>query len=94
MNLRTTDGNVLVFNIHIANSTHQLTFPYSAVQLAGDNLAEFLFNLSSVLPEPLRETAKVSGLPAEPGARCFVYNAGPATTIKLLNFGSLNGDID
>ena len=94
MNLRTTDGNVLVFNIHIADSTHQVTFPHSTTQLVGDNLAEFLFNLSSDLPEPLRETAKVSGLPAEPGARCFLYNAGPATMIKLLNFGSLNGDID
>ena len=89
MNLHTTDGNVLIFNIHIANSTHQVTFPHSTTQLVGDNFAEFLFSLSSVLPEPLREEAKTVGLPTEPDARCFAYNADPITMIKILNFGSL-----
>ena len=89
MNLHTTDGNVLVFNIHIANSKHEVIFPHSTTQLVSDNLAEFLFDLSSVLPEPLREAAKAAGLPAEINARCFAYNAEEATMIKILNFGSL-----
>ena len=89
MNLHTTDGNVLIFNIHIANSTDRVTFPHSTTQLFCDNFAEFLFSLSSVLPEPLREEAKTVGLPTEPDARCFVYNADPITMIKILNFGSL-----
>ena len=89
MNLRTTDGNVLVFNIHIANNMHQVIFPHNTAQLAGDGFAEFLFSLSSALPEPLREEAKKADLPSEPDACCFAYNADAATMIKVLQFGSL-----
>ena len=91
MNLHTKDGNVLVFNIHIANNKHEVVFPHSTSQLTGDDLAEFLFELSSELPEPLREEARRHGLPAEPDTRCFAYNAGPITMIKILNFGSTTG---
>ena len=89
MAFHTADGNVLIFNIHIANDKREIIFPSGAAQLAGDNLADFLFNLSSVLPEPLREAAKAVGIPAEPEARCFAYNAAEATMIRILNFGSL-----
>ena len=91
MDLHTTDGNVLIFNIHIANNKYEVVFPHSTTQLVADNLAEFLFSLSSILPEPLREAAKAAGLPAEINARCFAYNAGPVTMIKILNFGSTIG---
>ena len=92
MNLHTTDGNVLVFNVHIANNKHEVIFPHSAAQLiGGDNFAEFLFNISSILPDPLREEAKVHGPPAEPDTRCFGYNAGEAAMIRILNFGSTKG---
>ena len=91
MNLHTTDGDVLVFNIHIANNRHEVIFPHSTNQLVGDDLAEYLFDMSSILPEPLRNGAKEAGLPAEPDARCFAYNAGPVTMVKILNFGSTIG---
>ena len=91
MNLHTTDGNVLVFNIHIANNKHEVIFPHSTAQLEGDNFAEFLFDISSVLPEPLHEGAVAAGLPAEPDTRCFAYNAGPVMMIKILSFGSTIG---
>ena len=91
MSLHTTDGNVLVFNIHIANNKYEVIFPHSTTQLKDDNFAEFLFDLSSVLPEPLREEAKKHGLPAEPDTRCFAYNAGPVMMIKILTFGSTIG---
>jgi hypothetical protein len=91
MNLHTTDGSVLIFNIHIANNMHQVIFPHNTDQLVGDGFAEFLFDLSSVLPEPLREEAKKHGLPAEPDTRCFAYNAGPVMMIKILSFGSTIG---
>lgn len=88
MNLGTTDGNVLVFNIHIADNKHEVIFPSSTAQLAGDNLAEFLYDHSSILPEPLRESALDAELPAGPDARCFAYNANSFTMLKILNFGS------
>ena len=90
MDLRTTDGNVLVFNVHIANDEHNVIFPHSTTQLLpSDFFAEFLFDISSVLPEPLREAAKAAELPAEIGTRCFAYNADSAIMINILNFGSL-----
>ena len=89
MDLHTTDGNVLVFNLHIANNKHEVIFPHSTTQLLpNDFFAEFLFNISSILPEPLREAATEHGLPAEPDTRCYGYNAGEATMIRILNFGS------
>ena len=90
MNLHTTDGNVLIFNIHIANNKHEVIFPHSPNQLVGDDLAEYLFELSSILPESLRNAAKGAGLPTDPDSRCFAYNAGPVSMIKLLSFGSCN----
>ena len=91
MNLHTTDGNVLVFNIHIANNRHEVIFPHSTTQLMGDNFAEFLFDISSVLPKSLGLAAKAHGLPSEPNTRCFAYNAGEATMIRILQFGSTKG---
>ncbi len=88
MDLHTTDGNALVFNFHIATNRNAVILPHRTAELAGDHLVEFLFNISSVLPERLREEANSGGIPAEPGARCFGYNAEPATTIEFLNFGS------
>jgi len=88
INLGTTDGNILVFNIHIANSVYQAVLPHDTTQFNGDNLTEFLFDISSALPQPLIEAAKEVGLSAEPGARCFAYNADEALMIRLLQFGS------
>lgn len=93
MNLQTTDGHVLVFNIHIANNKHEVIFPHNTAHLVSDDLAEYLFDMSSVLPEALRNAAKQAGLPAEPDARCFAYNAGPVTMIKILDFGSTIGGL-
>ena len=89
MDLGTTDGNVLVFNIHISNNRNEVIFPSNSAQFVDDDFAEFLYNLSSELPKPLREAAQAADLRAEPDARCFVYNAQPVTMIKILNFGSL-----
>ena len=88
MNIRTEDGNVLVFNIHIASGGNEVIFPHNTAQFADDIFAEFLFGISSVLPEPLRGEANVQGLDAQPGARCLGYNAREVTLIKILQFGS------
>lgn len=93
MNLRTVHGDVLVFNVHIANNKRQVIFPHSTTQLVGDNFAQFLFDVSSVLPEPLREEAKKHGLPTEPDTRGFAYNADPSTMLKILQFGT-RGTLD
>ena len=75
MSLGTTDGKVLVYNLHIADSKDEVISPNSASQFVNDRYAEFLFNISSELPEPLRQEAMELDIPAHPGARCFAYNA-------------------
>lgn len=89
MNLGTTDGSALIYNIHIGNSNIDQILPHSNADFAGDNFAEFLFGISSMLPESLRSQAKAQDILVEPNARCFAYNADPVWMIRILNFGTL-----
>ena len=90
MNLGTTDGNVLVYNLHITNNDKPgVILPHNTSDFAGDSFAEFLFDISSELPDPLREEAIALDIPVEPGARCFAFNLDESWMIQLLNFGSL-----
>ena len=90
MNVESTDGNVLVYNLHVTNEDRPgVILPHNTSEFAGDTLAEFLFDISSEMPDSLREEAVALGIPAEPGARCCAYNADEVWMIRLLNFGSL-----
>ncbi len=88
MNLRTTDGNVLVYNIHIANSDFPSEFPIDNTQFSDNPFAEFLFSISSVLPESLFPNARACGFSPQPDARCFAYNADETLTTRIIEFGS------
>ena len=89
MNLQTTDGAALVFNLHIANNKNTIVLPNDKTEFAGDLFAEFLFDISSPLPQSLVALAKETGFSPEPGARCFGYNADEPLMVQLLQFGSL-----
>lgn len=89
MTLGTTDGKALVYNLHIGSSGDEVILPNNASKFTGDRPAEFLFSISSTLPDALREEAVAQGIPAESDARCFAFNARQVWMIKLLNFGSL-----
>ena len=89
MDLQTTDGAVLVFNLHIADNKNTIILPNDTTDFAGDLFAEFLFDISSPLPDPLFALAKERRFSPEPGARCFGYNADEPMMIQLLQFGSL-----
>ena len=96
MELENTDGNVLVFNIHIPDPTpsgREVTFPHSTEELGGDPYANFLFNISSSLPESLIQSAIETGLNPHSDARCLGYNTGEVEMIQLLNFGSMGAMI-
>ncbi|MFM6180622.1 MAG: hypothetical protein ACKPA8_03730, partial [Dolichospermum sp.] len=56
---------------------------------SSDQFANFLFDISSVLPENLANRAKEVGFNVQPGSRGFVFNADAETLIRILNFGSL-----
>lgn len=87
---RTSDGETLLFNIHISsNNAPEVILPADVSQLPpGDSYAEFLFNLSSPLPEKMLGRATLSGYPVQPGARGFVYNAKPETLVEVLEIGT------
>ena len=86
MNLRTPDGNVLVFNVCIENSGSEVIFPHNKTQLSKNSCAEFLFDISSILPRVLREEARNHGFSPQPNARCFGHNV--SEIVNLLMFGS------
>ena len=91
MELHTKDGNALVFNVHIADSGKEISFPNSTAQFEKEpyaEYAEFLFGISSVLPEPLLDRAKSHGFSPLPDSRCLGYNAASVLRIGLLRFGS------
>ena len=89
MGLSTSDGEVLVFNVHIARSGAQAAFSENTTKFTGERLAEFLFSISSTLPQELFISAGEAGFSPQPGARCFVYNAPEVVMIQILQFGSL-----
>jgi hypothetical protein len=86
--LASTDGNVLLFNLHIsAGSANPRTFPATEVGLP-DRFAQLLFRMSSSLPPPLVRAAQSEGYPAPPGTRGFVFNADPVSVIRFLDIGT------
>lgn len=87
--LGTTDGNVLVFNVHISNNKNEIILPNREAQLGSDWAAEFLFDISSILPESFFPTAEVYDFWPQQGSRCLAYHASESLMIRLLQFGSM-----
>lgn len=86
--MRTTDGEVLLLNVHL--SAHQSTpiqFPSSDAGLP-DAHSRLLYKLSSPLTPGMLSAAQEEGLQAAPGARGFVFNADIISLIKFLNIGT------
>ena len=63
-----TDGQTLVFNIHIGDTGRPIVFPDSEHELPSEE-ARALFRISSVLPAPVREAARNLGIPVGENAR-------------------------
>ncbi len=74
MSMRTTDGAPLICNFHIPNSEKKVMFPNERSQFSDEPLAQYLFDISSVLPESLFEHAKYGGFSPELGTKCFGYS--------------------
>ncbi|MEK6238474.1 MAG: VWA domain-containing protein [Planctomycetales bacterium] len=87
-NLTTSDGNVLLFNCHLSmTAADQVVFPSTAENLA-DPLAEVLFNMSSLLPDPFYNAAVSEGFPITTGAKGMAFNADMAVLINFLDMGT------
>lgn len=87
--LATSDGNVLILNCHIsASKAESALFPTSADQLE-DVFAKELYQMSSEMPDSLRQTAEVKQVKAPHGCRLMAFNADAVTLVKLLSVGTL-----
>lgn len=90
--LRSSDGEVLLFNIHCSSQRAQpIVFPTSDAGLP-DQYARQLFRMSSALPPQMIAVASQEGLTTGEGARGFVFNAGMVEVIKALDIGTRPSD--
>ncbi|MFP2904412.1 VWA domain-containing protein [Pyxidicoccus sp. 3LFB2] len=86
--MRSTDGQVLLLNVHLsARTQHPIQFPSSDAGLP-DAHARLLFQLSSPLTPGMLSAAREEGLQVGEGARGFVFNADIISLIKFLNIGT------
>lgn len=83
-----TDGNVLLFNVHISSTASQpILYPGDESALP-DDFARLLFRISSPLPPAMLQTARREGHPVTDTSRGFVFNADLVSLIKFLDIGT------
>ncbi len=91
--LSSTDGNLLLFNMHLSDKKGTPSvFPTSDALLMG-NFAKMLFSMSSTLPTNMVEQAQSMELPADSGSRGFIFNADVVTVIQFLEIGTKPSNI-
>lgn len=86
--IRSSDGNVLLFNIHLSSKPYpKIEYP-DTDQFLADEYARLLFRMSSVLPPHLVAELKQEGYPVSDNSRGFVFNSDSIALIKFLNIGT------
>jgi hypothetical protein len=88
-NLKTTDGQVLLFNCHLEEyEGDSFTFPTTKEDLPSDNYAHTLFQMSSIIPHKLQgEVATMKGTQTAP-FRAMAFKAGASELIKMMDIGT------
>lgn len=88
--LRTTDGNLIMLNVHLCNSDQpKCIFPTCEHELPEDRNAKLLFEISSVMPDFFGpQINQLRELENESNFRGMAYNASVVDLIKMLNIGS------
>ncbi|MGL4552415.1 MAG: VWA domain-containing protein [Gemmataceae bacterium] len=86
--LSSTDGEVLLFNLHVSSDAAvKIEFP-DAENVLPDNYARLLFRMSSRLPPSMVQNAQQSGMRVGPNARGFVFNADLDAVVRSLDIGT------
>ncbi|MBE2270086.1 MAG: VWA domain-containing protein [Anaerolinea sp.] len=86
--LSSSDGNVLLFNVHLSSvGGLPIEFPHSEAELP-DQYAKQLFQMSSELPEHIRSAARAEGYQVADTSRGFVFNADIVSVIRFLDIGT------
>ncbi len=91
--VQTSDGNVLLFNLHLSSSAASpIQFPDAETNLP-DEYAKLLFRMSSHLPSHMRSIAAQEGMAVTDGSRGFVFNADMVSVIRFLDIGTRPGNL-
>jgi hypothetical protein len=91
--LSSTDGGVLLFNLHVSDQGGKPTvFPGESAELS-DDYARTLFSMSSLLPPHMRSYARQEGFSVDDTSRGFVYNADMSTVVQFLDIGTRATDL-
>lgn len=88
-NLSSSDGNVMLFNIHLSDNPHAapVTFPDAADDLP-DSYSRMLFETASPLLPTMRALAKEHGIQTSEGSRAFVLNADMVLLVQAVDIGT------
>src|SRR6516162_9523332 len=85
MTLSSSDGPVLLFNLHLSSSLQApIEFPDNESNLP-DEHSKMLFNMSSPLPEYMQSALTEEGYKVSPLTRGFVFNADLVSVIRFLD---------
>lgn len=91
--LRSTDGNVLLFNLHISSSSKQsIQFPSSAEGLP-DDYAQKLFSISSPLTSYMVKVVSDEGGSVTSSSRGFSFNADFTALLRFMEIGTRPKDL-
>ena len=84
----TSDGNVLIFNLHVANQNGaKVLYPETESQ-APTEAARKLWRMSSELPTSFHQAASGLGYSLQPGAKGYGFNADFVDLVSFLNIGT------
>lgn len=91
--LSNKDGNVLIFNAQIDESNGKVVFPSNRQEVKQEE-AQFLYDITSEVPESYKTAAAKNELPTKEGSRGCIFGADGVQLIQLIDFGSSKGQGD
>lgn len=90
--LHNNDGNVLIFNAQI-DDVESVVFPSDRME-SKEEAGQFLFDITSEVPESYKAAADKNKLFTKSGSRGCIFGADGVQLIHLIDFGSSKGQGD
>ena len=91
--LENDDGNVLLFHHLLSDAfADAFAFPHTH-EYCPDEVSRRVFEMSSVLPEPLYKCLLADGFALQPGARGMSFNASLLPLLRNLGAGSVASNL-
>lgn len=91
-NISNNDGNVLIFNAQIDN-VPTTVFPSERNEISQE-AGQFLYDITSEVPESYKAAADKNELPTKEGSKGCIFGADGVQLIQLIDFGSSKGQGD